>query len=563
MESNRRGRDRTPNEEGAALMVALIFILVVGLIVTALLTKSGTVMSTDFKIRDTTQAQYGADAGVDRALQVLRSDLANATPTLCPATTSPTMDDFGTGDSSGLAIAGNSHLVHYRCQTVNGSVAIPGASINSNFAIVTTGSALDSLTAKNGSGNPLPINGSVYLGGPEDTTVNGIKKELDVSNAGVVEYDQGDRAACTTNLNSLTTLVVKTANFAKVCGAQTPFEAVPQIALPAAPSTTAKYVNPAPVDVVTGGHKCRVFLPARYTTAPSLLTGNQGANYFLSGLYYFYNPAGSLTFNVDAGQTPEVYAGQPNTARNDAFADTDMASSDCRAFANKDSSAGRAATIATLTPLFITQDNIDLTSYPNAIWQHGVQFVMGNQASIVVGKGALSLASPDPSGPVSPGRSVSLIAARQDKWFASTTTSDSANLYTPWSAGGTVLDSSTSNSQLVVNGKVLAPDADVVFFGTHPATDKLASGVVARKLSVDASSGVQADQFIFNSDGSGPTNNPPPQRRTVKITSCVDPGNPNANCIVNPTSTTVTEVAIATIDNFGTRPIRVFSWQVN
>src|SRR3954454_13884410 len=80
-----RAFSRRRDDSGAALMVALIFILVVGLIVTAALSKSGAVLRSDYLVRDTAQVQYGSDAAVDRALQLLRDDLKGGNPTICPS----------------------------------------------------------------------------------------------------------------------------------------------------------------------------------------------------------------------------------------------------------------------------------------------------------------------------------------------------------------------------------------------------------------------------------------------------------------------------------------------
>src|SRR3954469_14505696 len=75
------------SEEGAALAVALIFILVVGIMVTAALNKSGSVLKTDLLVRQQSQLQYAADAGIDRAMQVLRDDVSSNPAHYCPTTT--------------------------------------------------------------------------------------------------------------------------------------------------------------------------------------------------------------------------------------------------------------------------------------------------------------------------------------------------------------------------------------------------------------------------------------------------------------------------------------------
>src|SRR4051794_18459169 len=76
-------------EEGAALMVALIFILVVGILVTAALSKTGAVLKSDYLVRQQSQLQYAADAGIERALQVLRDDVSSNPAHFCPTKTAP------------------------------------------------------------------------------------------------------------------------------------------------------------------------------------------------------------------------------------------------------------------------------------------------------------------------------------------------------------------------------------------------------------------------------------------------------------------------------------------
>jgi hypothetical protein len=84
---------------------------------------------------------------------------------------------------------------------------------------------------------------------------------------------------------------------------------------------------------------------------------------------------------------------------------------------------------------------------------------------------------------------------------------------------------------------------------------------VAKTIDLDASSGVQADQFAFQTDLGGSTNLPPPQRRTVLIIACVDTVSPASDCTTASGGSVFKQTAVATIDNFGTRPIRVYSWR--
>src|SRR5690349_11038748 len=84
---HRRRVELGRQDEGAALAVALIFMLVVGILITAALSKSGAVLKSDYLVRQQAQMQYAADAGIERALQVLRDDVSASPAHYCPKTT--------------------------------------------------------------------------------------------------------------------------------------------------------------------------------------------------------------------------------------------------------------------------------------------------------------------------------------------------------------------------------------------------------------------------------------------------------------------------------------------
>src|SRR5437763_14430463 len=116
MHSPRRlPKGRFRQDEGAALMVALIFILVVGILITAALSKTGEVLQADYLVRQQAQVQYAADAGIERALQVLRDDVDSNPAHFCPTATAagaPDTDMTSTSnpnskDPGGLAFNAN------------------------------------------------------------------------------------------------------------------------------------------------------------------------------------------------------------------------------------------------------------------------------------------------------------------------------------------------------------------------------------------------------------------------------------------------------------------------
>src|SRR5436190_12191206 len=238
------GSFRTPvnwkDDEGAALAVALIFIMAVGIMLTVGLSKTSSTAQTGYLLRHQAQAQYAADGGVDRALQVLRSDLPHNPPKFCTGLTGPdtnpvdlTGSDTALPDHGGLNL--NGRVVHYSCQTLAGSVSTPGSPNNTNYAIVTTDTAPGSLTTSNGVGNPIPVDGAIYLGNvPDDQTV---KKEIDVSHGGLVVYDNGDFDTCTQHLAAEAGDIVTAPTASRTCTAQAPIDAIPHVVLPAAPAS--------------------------------------------------------------------------------------------------------------------------------------------------------------------------------------------------------------------------------------------------------------------------------------------------------------------------------------
>jgi hypothetical protein len=531
------------DDEGAALAVALIFLLAVGIMITIGLTKTSSTAQAGYLLRNQAQAQYAADGGVDRALQVLRSDLSNSTPTLCTGLSGPDpgpVDLTASGnsalpDTGGLAL--NGRTVHYSCQTIAGNVPTPGGQNNTNFAIVTTDSSPGSITTANAVGNPIPVDGTIYLG---NYPLNaGLKKEIDISDGGLVAYDNGNFDTCSAKLKTEATDIVTSSTASRTCTAQKPIDAFVHVILPAAPST----VPATPyVDVSVGSDTCRLFPPGKYTSAPALL-GSSGhdasANYFISGLYDF---EGIGTWTIDNGSV--VYGGQPNTTAGDVTAGADISNTACHAFAGTDTAVNTALAAA------FTAAGKSLANF--STWSHGTEWVFSGNSSLVVKKGNLSLFSPTPPAGEP---SVSLLAARNDTWFTASETKDSgAGRYTPWSGGTNVINNDNPNALMTINGKVLAPDAGVELFASQPSVAVVRGGLVAKTIDLDASAAVSSGQFAFrvNDDSSG--SQPDPARRTVRIVAKVDAFS---------TDSGMTETAEATIDNFGRRPIRVYSWRVN
>jgi len=562
---------RDGTDDGMALAVALIFILVVGIMVTAALSKTGAVLKTDYLVRQQSQVQYAADAGIERALQVLRDDVSSNPAHFCPTTTAPgatdvdmtSSSDPSSKDPGGLAfnvnlgVSGSPPLrVHYACHTLAGGVPDDTQFTTPGFAIVTTGNKTTggvdgTLSTTNGVGSTLDVNGPIYMAGKG--AIGDFNKTITISNGDFVEFDKGDLAGCTSNLKTIAPtdgsgkIIIGTpATYSSTCAAETPVEAVQTTNLPAAPGTAPPAMN----FPLTGTATCKVFFPGTYTAAPALLTPHGGgtpeANYFVSGRYNF---DGIGNWTVDNGAI--VFGGQPGTGDATAVPGGSVASisdTGCAAFKNAD-----AAAIKTL---------LALTSSPVGEWPFGTQFVMGGTSTVVIKNGFLSLYTPPTDAAYLPGPAASLIAARSAGWTPTGPT-DSARGYTPWAGSQPVTScaGACNNVGFVANGQILAPNADVSLTGTNGTVAVARAGIVGATVTLAATASVSGGNFFFNPFGNGTGHGIPPERRTVKVTACVDPANPSANCIASPTSGTFTETALATIDNFGIRPIRVFTWR--
>jgi hypothetical protein len=268
--------------------------------------------------------------------------------------------------------------------------------------------------------------------------------------------------------------------------------------------------------------------------------GSADATYFVSGLYDFEN-IGAWTVNNT------VFGGQPNTGDvtvgDDGHSGSAIAGSACAQFAGTD-----AAVTSAIANAFSSAGK----TLPNTPWARGTEWVFSGNSTLNVGKtGILSLYSPTPP---SGEPAVSFVAARADKWFSAGETKDSGSgRYLPVPDGANILSTDTK-AQLVIDGKLLAPDADVSVWGTNGNTATLRGGLVGKDVDLQASASVGSGNFLFQVSDDSDGSQPPPARRTVRIVATVDGSS---------TDSGMTETAVATIDNFGGRPIRVYSWRVS
>lgn len=567
------GRPESATEEGAALAIALIFILVVGILVTAALSKSGGVMKTNYLVREQAQLQYAADAGIDRAIQVLRDDVSthprahfcfDSSSGVSHMTSDATSADFnGMAFNTNITDANTPHSplkVWYSCNTRAGSAPDWSQQSAINYAVVTTGGnkdggASDTLTSSNGSGVTLQVDGPIYVPGPEK--LGDFSKNITIKNGDLVEYYAGDLQACQQSLNNIVVssgnkgITIGTASNQSTCSlGQTPIFAIPTTNLDAdAPGAAPHYVQyPSPA-----AETCRVFFPGTYTSPPALLvpSHNVGENYFVSGRYYFEDIG---NWNPKNGEV--VIGGQPAPGdQTDSDSAPASGASGCEHFANAD-----PAVVRTIVTTLITASGVTLAADAPE-WDTGTQFIFGGRSSINPQKVSISLYTPPTAnGPAS------LMAVRTDQWTPTGTT-DTGHHYKAWHATSqsqvVSIQGSGNNVGFEVNGALLAPDAPVQLAGTVGTTAVVRGGLFASTADISAAAAVSPGNYFFQAAGGGTGPFTPPQRRTITITACVDPANPSTDCtsVATPTATTFTETALVTIDNLGTRPAKVFTWR--
>lgn len=540
----RRLGDRTDGDEGVALVIVLVFMLVVGIMVSVSLSKAETTADSGIQLKDRTQTQYALDGGVERALQLMRADVSGATtanPASLCTSASGTPTDI-TVESPGLTL--NGHTVHYSCQTLAGTTTNQGDSGQTNFAVVLTDTGTDALTTQSGQAtgqtstcdNPngaLKVGGSVYFAG--DETNSGATKRVIVCGGDIVQSS----TTCTDAGLAALTNVVRDPDYLKACTEQTVSQAVPTVVLPQAPTvdlgaTFAPLSTPLYKDVSQGGNSCRVFYPGLYRTPPALLTNSHDGNYFVSGLYYFNLPANNQTLNIQSNTT--VTMGDPSKRPS-----SDVTASGGSNTCDSMSDATAMSALTTLLP------GVDLTPINNAYFSAGgVELVFGGRSKLSVA-GVLTVNS----APTAANTAwISFVAARAASQPGQTTGSTDVDRgYTAYSdLNNDVLSNQSASSAMIINGKVVAPSADVSIFASNPTDGVIRGGVIANDIDLGASVqggglAISAPAFIDNPA--------PPPFRTVRIVSS-EPG-----------GTAVTNVVEAKISNYSPFTVDILSWRTS
>ncbi len=257
MSTPERSRD-----EGSALLMALVFVLVIGLVISALLTQTTTSLKTTQVVRDNADKVYAADSGLEHALESLRLDR-----TYCPAP----------GDAESLpSITSNGHTVELQCSNEGGG----SSSGAEGWAVIITGTTSDSFTTQGS--DERKIDGPVFganLGDPA--------RLVKVTNGSVLEKQSA--SSCSTDAD-------KPANIS--ISPSPPFRYRCTTAAVPDPAHNLPGSVPTPTNPpTTTSGTCQVFRPGTYTTVALA-----SDNYFQSGTYYFRDVVLDINQTVVGGR---------------------------------------------------------------------------------------------------------------------------------------------------------------------------------------------------------------------------------------------------------------------
>lgn len=279
-------RCKPQGEEGAVLLLALIFMAIFGLTLGALLPQISTGLSNSAVVRDFDARTYVADSSLDFALQQLRWDT-----TLCP--------DVGSGTQTvpvpTVDARVSSSPVTVTCQTEAGSVNGTGG-----YAVVTTGSdTANSLQAS--AGGQKQIDGPVWTNGidPGHVSKLEVSANMQVSAASEPCHSQGPGPLPSGSYggpNALTLDAPYTIScFPAGTQAPTPTVTPPDKSQLAAVSNSGGSALPS-----LNLGSCKVYSPGVYSAPPADANGV----YLQSGVYWFDNVNWTINGSSVVGGEP-------------------------------------------------------------------------------------------------------------------------------------------------------------------------------------------------------------------------------------------------------------------
>ncbi len=260
-------------DDGNALVMVLVFVLVVGLVSVALLAQARANFTTSRVTRDLQNRVYAADAGLKWGLQELRRNDAIVCNGIGPGATPVRILDLGNGTTA---------RVH--CEVTSGLG--PGAGGWAVFITDPNGG----ISTQGAANTTKLIQGPVYNAGGQDGW--SLQALLEVRGGDVYQ----DRAGGCSRPPRLTVSPPELYSYS--C----PTTSIPRPPSPQPIPTAPPAVAPAPTTYGSGRNVCRVFQPGRYTTSNQLQLASN--NYFTSGVYYLDN-IGEWEIRAD------VVAGRP------------------------------------------------------------------------------------------------------------------------------------------------------------------------------------------------------------------------------------------------------------
>lgn len=262
-------------EEGGALILALVFLSLFGLVIGSLLTFSSTGLRATAAVRDQRDRLYAADGAVDVAINRVRGDLAQGN---------------AGGPCAAMSLALNSVATEVACEGMTGSGGGGSGGVNPvtvpEYALLTTGTAEDGVVQR--SSSTLQIDGDMY----SNSTVK-VATNATLSVAGAV----GAAGVCSGSVTS--TAVPPSLS----CDRGT------TVADPGYPkaASSAPGVQAVPSGQCNTAGATVTFIPGTYRSAAALsaLTSAAGACprstfVFPAGVYYFdFTDAGAHEWRVD------------------------------------------------------------------------------------------------------------------------------------------------------------------------------------------------------------------------------------------------------------------------
>ncbi len=261
---------------GSVLILVLVFITVIGTVTVALMRQAQTNLIASTLTRNQEKRIYAADAGIDYAIQLLRSD-----PTLCPSK--------GAIGSLPSPPSINGRTVTVTCQTTAGSAL--GAGGWSIFLTSSTGT----INTQSAANDAKTVSGPIFNRGGWS-----LQASLQVKNGDVYDYPA---AGCAQPAN-LTFPNTTPGLYRYICTNT-------NVATPPAPQPLPAAI-PADAAAYTDTGSCRTFYPGRYSSAPALHSGGW-TNYFRSGVYLFDNIGTWSVSDAIIGGQPAPIPGQPGT----------------------------------------------------------------------------------------------------------------------------------------------------------------------------------------------------------------------------------------------------------